>query len=482
MFLLHRKTKISSPEQPEAAVRLSPIPAALLTEDFVVAEANDAWSELLQRPPSAFVGELLNSIVRGDERTALELLLDKFSKSSEIVLRLYVHLALSPAELRRALLILHRRDGMMLAHIIDLADSSADQGERAQLLDAIEHAAWEWRRTFDAVESPIVIVNADLTIGRINRSARMLAGKEYGEIVGRPASALGATEPWQTIGELALQVQRARSPAARQVRDSAGRTLDLLAMLFNAEDPRDGRVIVIAWDVTALVDLQTRYEQQRTMAAIGALVAGVAHEVRNPLFGISATLDAMETLATPQLAEYFEVLRHESDRMTELMRDLLAYGRPSAPSLTKFAVGEIIEAAVRASTPLAAKSGIPLRIKMTDDGEVLADRDRLMRAVQNIIDNAVQHSSGAAGVEIECCTPKGRARNVIVAVRDHGKGFSEEDLPRVFEPFFSRRSGGTGLGLALVQQIVTDSGGHVEATNRRGGGAQVSIVLPLVRK
>src|SRR5205085_1639707 len=149
-----------------------------------------------------------------------------------------------------------------------------------------------------------------------------------------------------------------RSPAARQVRDSAERTLDLLAMLFNAEDPRDGRVIVIVWDVTALVDLQSRFEQQRTMAAIGALVAGVAHEVRNPLFGISATLDAMEALATPQLQEYFEVLRHEIDRMSTLMRDLLAYGRPSTPNLTRFNVGEAVEQALRACSPLATRTSV----------------------------------------------------------------------------------------------------------------------------
>ena len=470
----------------EAAVRLSPLPAALLNTGFVIARVNEAWSLLLGRTAASFEGKSLIDAVRGDERRALAILLENHGKGTEPVLRLYVHLAAAAPEPRSALLILHRLDDTggngVIAHIIDTGDSNTDDGTRAQLLAAIEQASWEWRRTFDAVETPIVIVNEDLTVARINRPARMLAGMEYSEIVGRPVAALEPAEPWRSIAQLSGEVQKTRAPAARQVKDSAAGTLDLLAMLFNAEDLHDGRVIVIVWDVTALVDLQTRFEQQRTMATIGALVAGVAHEVRNPLFGISATLDAMEQLATPELQEYFEVLRFEIDRMSELMRDLLVYGRPSAPNLTTFELHEIVDGAMRACTAQATRCGVLLKSSILSEGPVLADRDRLMRAVQNLIDNAVQHSPGGATVTIECFTsPARNPRNAHIRVTDQGTGFRADDLPRVFEPFFSRRKGGTGLGLALVQQIVTDHGGQVEAANSAAGGAAVSLTLPLAR-
>ena len=388
---------------------------------------------------------------------------------------------------RRALLIA-RRSGKsprapLLAYLVTLEERAKSDGDRTELLNAIEHAAWEWRRTFDAVETPIVIVGLQSMIARINRAARMLVGRDYGEIVGHSLRDLPSAEPWLSMIDLTQEVQQRRSPAARQVKDAYGRTLDLLAMLFNAEDARDDRVIVIVWDVTALVDLQTRLEQQRTMATMGALVAGVAHEVRNPLFAISATVDAMEQASNGSLKEYFEVLREEIDRMTHLMQDLLAYGRPAAPVFNAISIGEIIDTAMRNSGALATRQGVELKKVVRANPTIVADRERLGRALENLIDNAVQHSPANTTVTVHCATrSRGRSRYVDLKIQDRGRGFSPDDLPRIFEPFFSRRKGGTGLGLALVEQIVHEHGGEVSAANRAGGGAEVTVSIPLPRE
>lgn len=366
---------------------------------------------------------------------------------------------------------------------VNLREVTNLEDDRSELLDQIERAAWEWRRTFDAVETPIVIVGLDAGVARINRAARMLVGKKYGEIVGRSLRDLPAAEPWVSMADLTQEVQRRRSPSARQVKDAEGRTLDLLAMLFNADDARDERVIVIVWDVSALVDLQVRLEQQRTMATMGALVAGVAHEVRNPLFAISATVDAMEQASDGMLKEYFEVLREEIDRMTRLMQDLLAYGRPAAPVFNPVSVDEVVDAAVRNCSPLAMKQRVALQKVVRSNPTIVADRERLGRALENLIDNAVQHSAPETTVTVQTSSQaRGRSRHVNITVMDRGRGFANADVPRVFEPFFSRRKGGTGLGLALVQQIVTEHGGEVGASNREGGGAEVVISIPLPRE
>jgi signal transduction histidine kinase len=394
---------------------------------------------------------------------------------------------LQNGEDRRALLIA-RRSGKsarapLFTYFVALEQPLKTTGNQSELLNAIEHAAWEWRRTFDAVETPIVIVGLESMIARINRAARMLVGRQYGEIVGRSLRDLPATEPWLSMIDLTQEVQQRRSPAARQVKDAYGRTLDLLAMLFNAEDANDDRVIVIVWDVSALVDLQTRLEQQRTMATMGALVAGVAHEVRNPLFAISATVDAMEQASGGSLKEYFEVLREEIDRMTRLMQDLLAYGRPAAPVFNAFSIGEIIDAAIRNSSALATRQRVELKKVIRANPTIVADRERLGRAMENLIDNAVQHSQAESAVTVHCATrSRGRSRYVDIKVQDRGRGFTQEDLSRIFEPFFSRRKGGTGLGLALVEQIVHEHGGEVGAANRSGGGAEVTVSIPLPRE
>ena len=426
----------------------------------------------------------LLDLIEPDER---EIIRKRLALAETADRNVQVEVRLRNGEQRRALLVV-RRSGKtaqsnLIVFIVNLREVTNLEDDRSELLDAIERAAWEWRRTFDAVETPIVIVGVDASVARINRAARMLVGRQYGEIVGQSLRELPAQEPWSSMIDLTGEVQRRRSPVARQVKDAQGRTLDLLAMLFNADDPRDERVIVIVWDVSALVDLQIRLEQQRTMATMGALVAGVAHEVRNPLFAISATVDAMEQASGGVLKEYFEVLREEIDRMTRLMQDLLAYGRPAAPVFNPVSVGEIIERAVRNSNVLATKQRVRLEIVSGGNPTIVADQERLTRAVENLIDNAVQHSAAESSVTIESQThSRGRTRYVEIKVLDRGRGFTADDLPRLFEPFFSRRKGGTGLGLALVQQIVTEHAGEVTATNRSGGGAVVTISIPLPRE
>jgi len=395
-----------------------------------------------------------------------------------------IEVRLQNGQQKRALLIAQRSGrgarSPVIAHFVTMGDALDD---RTELLDAIERAAWEWRRTFDAVETPIVIIGLESVIARINRAARMLVGRQYGEIVGRSLADLPSSEPWLSMIDLTREVQERRSPSARQVKDPSARTLDLLAMLFNSDDPIDDRVIVIVWDVSALVDLQARLEQQRTMATMGALVAGVAHEVRNPLFAISATVDAMEQASNGTLGEYFEVLREEIDRMTRLMQDLLAYGRPAAPVFNPVSVGDVIDGVLRNCSALANRQHVKLKKTIRDNPTIVADRERLGRALENLIDNAVQHSSAETTVTLQCSTRSNkRSRYVDIRILDRGRGFAPDDLPRLFEPFFSRRKGGTGLGLALVQQILQEHGGEVTAENRAGGGAEVTVSIPLPRE
>lgn len=462
------------------------MPAALLSDALDIVASNAGFRQFTGLTAGALGKLTLLDLVHPEQRVALRERLEELRRGKAKSAEIDVEFRSAAGEDRPSVLIAQRigqRKKQLLAYVVDLTHLTSVTGMHAELLDVIEHAKWEWRQTFDAVETPIVILAGDGTISRINRAARMLVGRDYGEIVGHSVRKLPDSEPWVSIAALATEVQQRRSPSARQVKDSFGRTLDLLAMLFNTDDPADQHVIVIVWDVTALVDLQSSLEQQRTMATMGALVAGVAHEVRNPLFAISATIDAMEQAAGGALSEYFEVLRDEIERMTALMRDLLAYGRPAAPVFGTIAIREVVDAACRGSSALAARQQVGLKSEIRANPNVVADRDRLSRAVQNVVDNALQHAPAGSEVTIDCTTAaQGRSRNAVITIADRGRGFAPDDLARLFEPFFSRRKGGTGLGLALVQQIVTEHGGTVTATNREGGGAEIVISLPLPRE
>ncbi len=231
--------------------------------------------------------------------------------------------------------------------------------------------------------------------------------------------------------------------------------------------------------------LQESLRRTQSMAAMGALVAGVAHEVRNPLFSISATVDALETDLhdRPDFAELAGILRSQVARLTHLMRELLDYGRPAELSLASVQPGEPLRGALRACAALARAKGVELTAQVAPGlPAVCLDTGRMEQVLENLIANAVQHAPPGSSVRLAVHpSDGGDGPAVAFQVEDEGPGISEQDIPRLFEPFFSRRQGGTGLGLPIVQRIVEAHGGVVTVSNGPHGGAVVTVTMPVAR-
>jgi signal transduction histidine kinase len=228
--------------------------------------------------------------------------------------------------------------------------------------------------------------------------------------------------------------------------------------------------------------LKDELRRNETMTAMGALVAGVAHEVRNPLFGISSTLDAMTARMgeRPEFGRYFAVLRNEVDRVSKLMSELLSYGRSPTREFVAGSLNDVVAVAVESCSSLARETGVTVvNLMALQPDAIRLDQGRLAQAFQNLIDNALQHAPAGSTVTIEGSFVEENGRRWIAcSVRDDGPGFRPEDLTRIFEPFFTRRRGGTGLGLALVQRIVLEHGGEIDARNRPEGGAEIVVRFP----
>jgi PAS domain S-box-containing protein len=230
--------------------------------------------------------------------------------------------------------------------------------------------------------------------------------------------------------------------------------------------------------------LQEAVRRAEAMAAMGALVGGVAHEVRNPLFGITATIDAMENRLgnLPEHARYVNVLRAEANRMTELMQRLLAFGRPVASERQRGSLPEVLRAAADICSITAAGKQVRVEVAVLDSADYAMDVDkpRLIAAFQNLIDNGIQFSSPGGHVMVRLRrTQEPDGNYALVTIRDAGPGFTVGDETRIFQPFFTKRPGGTGLGLAIVQQTIEEHGGQISAGNHPEGGAELTVRLPL---
>jgi PAS domain S-box-containing protein len=363
-----------------------------------------------------------------------------------------------------------------------LIGTGTDVTERRRLEADLRRVAIEWREAFDGLPLGVLVVDPEGRVVRVNRTVAECSGRAWSDLIDRPLATLAPGEPWAALCELVEQVRRGGTTPAHEVSDPlTRRTWVVSARVLAAEGEFSGRMVLNFQDVTETVRLKEQLRQSETMAEIGSIVAGVAHEVRNPLFSISATLDAFEARFRGAGAydRYLDVLRGEIVRLTTLMKELLAFGRPSRPDFAECRMEEVVEAAVAACAPLAGRKPVEIAWHGCDGlPPVLADRVRITQVLQNLIENALHFSPPGGRVELALRTTEQEgARYVEVTVKDSGPGFEPNDLSRMFEPFFTRRRGGTGLGLSIVKRFVYDHGGEVTAANHPEGGAIVKVRL-----
>lgn len=437
---------------------------------------------LLYAPPEAFLGRNTREVMPPDLAHTTMLMIDQALATGEMQFLEYdLEIAgeMGSFEAR----IVRSGSDEVLVLVRDITARRQAEEKQVKLQEAIRRSALEWRMTFDAIASPLLLLDTDGRVVRMNEAARRLAGLPYEAAIQQPVAALGETHPWPGVAGLVAEVARTARIATTQGRDPQGRTWDLSVSPMVGPDGQRWLVAVFL-DITDLVKLQDSLRRSETMSAMGALVAGVSHEVRNPLFGISATLDAFEARFQDrtEYRRYFDVLQGEVRRLTELMQQLLDYGKPLRLELAAVAPREIVDVAVGACLRLARQNGVEIGQEIEPGvPPLMADRNRVVQVFQNLVENAVQHSPRGSRIGVRVARgngdPADRPR-ILFTVSDRGPGFQPDDLPRIFEPFFTRRRGGTGLGLSIVQRIVEQHGGDIEAANLPEGGAVMRVRFP----
>ena len=356
--------------------------------------------------------------------------------------------------------------------------------EKQQRLHAsIQQSAAEWRQTFNAMEFPVLIVDLNGTIKRSNLAAEQIAGLAAEDLSGRKVGDLGDHQPWKKAAALIENVRDNPAPTSEEVKDDeSGKTWAITLYHISDFGSVGERVILIAQDISKRVELEASLRQSEMMSLLGSLVAGVAHEVRNPLFGISSILDAFETRFSDrtEYLRYTNVLRDEIGRLTVLMEELLEYGKPFRGELFLVSLEEMITRSIRACMPAAEVARVTLEINVEDGlPKIRIDRRRLSKVFVNLIENAIQHSPASSVVRVEARRLlDGNHDWVECAIKDSGAGILEQDIPKIFEPFFSKRRGGTGLGLAIAQRIMQEHGGKLIAGNNADGGACMIARFP----
>ncbi len=339
----------------------------------------------------------------------------------------------------------------------------------------------------------IVTVDLDGRVVTLNPAAEMLTGFFAGEVMGRYCTEVFEKTP--ELAEILMETiaSRAATPGlAATLHRRNGRTVpvEISAAPLKGGEGKDLGVIAAIRDLTVVRELEGRLRRSDRLAALGSLAAGLAHEIKNPLTSLlTFSRHLTRRFDDEQFrAKFQSVVPRELERINGIVERLLELARPTPLSFSAVRLPALLERVVE----LYAEEMDTRAIEVTRDYArdlpvVWVDAEAVYQAFVNLVRNALDAMPGGGRLTLRVVWSdeddvvragrQPRARRVRVEIQDSGPGISTDNADRVFNPFFTTKVGGTGLGLALTHKIVEDHGGTIDFRNGRAGGTVFRIVL-----
>ena len=354
---------------------------------------------------------------------------------------------------------------------------------------------------FNAIQEGIIVTDAKGRITYLNGAACELFGLETSDAIGKRLDERVRGLDWQSLTQSAGPISRDMEifyPANRFInfyivpliiesRDSvAGNGVSGPRSATAATAEQVGHAMILRDITESRRSAQETIESER-LNALTLLAAGVAHEIGNPLNSLHIHLQLMERKvrefddnAKAELQDSIDVARSEIGRLDSIVTQFLRAIRPSRPQLHPENVNTIVEEAVRFFAPEIRDRDVAVEQELRSDLPLLQiDRDQMKQAFYNVIKNSLEAMKRRGSLRIHTDMDD---KHVLISFIDSGGGMSPEDLSRVFEPYFTTKPFGTGLGLLIVRRIVREHGGELSIESSQGQGLTLTIRLPYIEK
>jgi len=244
----------------------------------------------------------------------------------------------------------------------------------------------------------------------------------------------------------------------------------------------EGEMIVVFKDLKAVKNIRDQLRKAEQLAALGALAAGIAHEVRNPLGSLRGLTELISDNLPPDDHKrlYTESMLKEIDRLNHLVEGILNLAQNPASNVEPTNISQVLSQCISLARYNFPEKDIEVK-EVHQPGLPLipADQERLTQVFLNLLLNAFEASSGGGRIEVRSQGSGVGGQRCVITISDSGPGIAPEDLTRIFDPFYTTKEKGTGLGLSIAQNIIAAYGGSIEAESAPGQGTQFRVVLPV---
>ncbi|WP_413733402.1 two-component system sensor histidine kinase AtoS [Sodalis sp. RH21] len=359
-----------------------------------------------------------------------------------------------------------------------------EMGGIADNINHLSHALSEARTLNELIVESAAdgMISVDIH-GRIimcNPAARAITGYQRDELIGKHYKTLFEKEGYHSpvldtlmrgIEHIGVEVDYPAKEQILQIKASS-------SQLRNAQGDIIGALVIFT-DLTAQKELQRHIAQAERLATLGELMAGVAHEIRNPLTAISGFVQYLkEDEKDPQRVEYIQIILQEVRSINKVIEQLLEFARPHRRSFQPIAIDQIIRETLVLVHTNALNSRIDFHILLDETvPEIEADAGLLKQVMLNLMINAVQAIPARGDVTIS--TGLQKPNKIRIQITDTGIGMSPETRKKIFTPFFTTKPSGTGLGLSIAQRIINDHAGDIMIDSELQQGTTVTLILPI---
>jgi PAS domain S-box-containing protein len=367
-----------------------------------------------------------------------------------------------------------------LQFLMGFSSHIASAIENARLFENVNLARAELKNIFESMSDMVYFTDKDLTIRRINQAVMQRTGKTEEEIIGKKCYEIfhGEQEPVDTCPHAKLMETKA--PHVGEIEDPhlGGTFVVSNSPIFDSADNFVGTVH-ISRDITELRTLRERVAHSDRMAALGELAARVAHEIRNPLISIGGFARRLEKRLSDDTREYAKIIVNEVTRLENILKEILGFVRSSKFVKNRVDINELVDSIIDFTKPEVDEKQNRLIKELAEEKIIsLIDPDKIKEAILNIISNAAQatdHGSITVRTRVE-------DSEVVIELMDTGCGIKDEELKSIFNPFFTTKAEGTGLGLAVTHKIIQEHKGKIKVESIWGSGTAFKIYLPLVKE